>query len=793
MKIGFNPQSIVGLDGMPLVGRITFYVHDSDVKATVYSMQGDAFVESQNPQLLNNAGRLDDTVFFDAAIIDVLVEKYIGETGHMTPDSPDSDFEPFDHFEVGFDMPNAESVPTVGTVAELEDADTSVGVVLVTGYYTKGDCAARFYLWDKDSNNSADGGYVIASNNSDSGRWILLWDDDTVPCSFYGIVPGTKEENIAAFLNYPQQVGSHLLPTSPVPRFERGEYAAAVTMSTTKHVKFDSGAKFLNATFTIPSATVDPSQTYVADFYFNGRQPKAESGWFRTLKAFWRCNASELVISHDNFTDKKIDTTVSVQGRVISGAGRIPATYSDGGYLYFYNCAINAYKFLSPRYDRVRFAYARWNDNWWVELASVYFEFGSTPGTDKIVFKGADNCNLDVDDFFNADTFVKAAIANGSTYLDLRGRYLTTLTLDQVVSLSNATANRINLAAATVNLDGVKCDDVRATYADGNTQLSVDNSSVTITTEKPNLSALLCNGSKITIAGTIDPATTTLVVVGGTWDGDVKMTAAELDAFTEHQLVQFIGVRFDNYSEMNVSKLYMEGCDVCAKINLYAYRVGTSNLLNLTLVNNRFSGSTSGAVWPRIWMGYYAADGNTHPEIGDNPLTFAQMKIVGNRFEQQDTNGIYMQRWTHEYGKAVADNVGSWEYHGNTGNCPRLSPGSQSGSDYQTTSGIWKKCDTACNLWAPWANYTDGSFNTMEDPTGLNPTAWEFASVIGLPSGDVVQLVGGACVGQSTPSNTFSIADNNLFIVKPGLTNKNAAPTISAGDFIRWPQFVSGN
>ena len=73
MKIGFNPQSIVGLDGMPLVGRVTFYVHDSDIKATVYSMQGDAFVESQNPQLLNNAGRLDDTVFFDAAIIDVSI------------------------------------------------------------------------------------------------------------------------------------------------------------------------------------------------------------------------------------------------------------------------------------------------------------------------------------------------------------------------------------------------------------------------------------------------------------------------------------------------------------------------------------------------------------------------------------------------------------------------------------------------------------------------------------------------------------------------------------------------
>ena len=213
---------------MPLVGRVTLFAHDSDTAINVYTLEGDTFVQAENPQLLNNTGRLDNTLFFDSAIVDVLVERYIGAEGMMSVDSPASDFETFDCFEFGFDTSSIEGTETVDTIAKLMDADPSKRFVNVMGYYAVGDCAPRLYYWDSDSVNDIDGGYVIGSNVEDSGRWILLWDDELIPSSVYGIVAGTNETNINAFLNYPDVVGSFRMKTARVVRFLPGDYAGAM-------------------------------------------------------------------------------------------------------------------------------------------------------------------------------------------------------------------------------------------------------------------------------------------------------------------------------------------------------------------------------------------------------------------------------------------------------------------------------------------------------------------------------------------------------------------------------------
>ena len=788
MKIGFNPQSIVGLDGMPLVGRVTFYVHDSDVKATVYSMQGDEFVESQNPQLLNNAGRLDDTVFFDAAIIDVSIQQYIGETGHMTPDSPDEDFAPFDNFEIGFQIPAVESVTNVETIADLEDANTDAGVVLVTGYYEKGDSPARFYIWDEDANNTPDGGYVIASNNSDSGRWILLWDCDSIPSTLYGVFPGVNETNISSFLSYPMQVGSHLLRTSPSPRFVAGTYTTNTTLSSTKHIKFDKDAVFTYAYFSIPSCEIVPSSYPVADFYFTGAaQYVAESGWFRSFKAFLACNAKTLNFGADNFTDKVIDSAVAVTDKNVTGRGRINATYSSGAYIRFSNCNILAYKFLSPTLDNVQFLYCpHWSDSWWTSTGASAFDFGKVTEGHRTDFTSLNHNVLDIDDFADANVFVKATIADGANAIDLRGRQVYSVELSQVVTLVNGKASRIDLAAANVGLTNVECADMRATHT-GNTALSLNGCKVTITTTAPKLSSLLSNDSEVVVSGSIDPATTTLVVYGGTWSGDVTMTDAELNEFTEHPVVYFVGVKFSAYSTFKVSNLYMDGCDILAQINLYAYRSGDDNLLSMILTNNRFTGTTAGAVQPRVWMGYFANSANQHEEVATHPLKFANMKIVNNRFEQSDSLGIYMPRWTFYGGnKAVDDGIANWEYYGNSGNCPKLSPGTLNGSEYDTQSGTWTKGDTTFNIWAPYVTYNDGSVVEAKNTTGLNGNAelvWSLA--VGTSTNGT--YIGGYYMGLDFPSDLLDIVQNNLFIVKSALTTGISAPAVTSSNVIVWP------
>ena len=96
MKIGFNPGSIVDASGAPLQGRVLVYVHDSLEKKSIYTLQGSEYVASENPVLLDTTGRIPTTLFFDVGVVDVLVQKYVGEPGHLADESLDEDFEDFE-------------------------------------------------------------------------------------------------------------------------------------------------------------------------------------------------------------------------------------------------------------------------------------------------------------------------------------------------------------------------------------------------------------------------------------------------------------------------------------------------------------------------------------------------------------------------------------------------------------------------------------------------------------------------------------------------------------------------
>lgn len=311
MKIGFNPGSIVDLNGSPLVGRVTVYEHDSDIVKDVYTLEGETYTQASNPQLLNVQGRLDDTLYFDASIVDVKIERYIGEAGQMSVNSPDEDFEDFDVFSTGFVADLGQAGEIVDTIDALRDTPVSSGTVNVRGYYYAGDCGSRLYVWDASSSATEDGGYVIGSNLTASGRWILAHDGDTIPCTWYGVRPGNIT-NLASLLTYSDVVGTHNLRTARKIYFVAGEYASeSILFSTNRVLCFASTAKFTGVTFKCPAVEVyGPVGDYIADFvfasgsYVAGRLAEAHSSWFRTKHAFWHCSASTMVYDQDNyFTD----------------------------------------------------------------------------------------------------------------------------------------------------------------------------------------------------------------------------------------------------------------------------------------------------------------------------------------------------------------------------------------------------------------------------------------------------------------------------------------------------------
>lgn len=204
--------------GAPLsAGRVKILAKGSDTLLPIFEDNGDGFVPAQNPVITANDGRIP-TVFWPAALVDVLVEKSNGDGTYTEVDS----------YVAGLDMTSVEAVQGVGSIAELRSIMPSENMVVqVNGYYTAGDSPTRKYLWVAEAANTDDGGYVIRSNRDNGGRWVMLWDDpEFLPVSLYGIMCGyvgySKTSNIPGLesIGHYVIVGSVRVEVPPVILFD---------------------------------------------------------------------------------------------------------------------------------------------------------------------------------------------------------------------------------------------------------------------------------------------------------------------------------------------------------------------------------------------------------------------------------------------------------------------------------------------------------------------------------------------------------------------------------------------
>ena len=204
--------------GTPLsAGRVKIYAKGSDTLIPIYEDNGDGFVPAQNPVITANDGRIP-TVFWPAALVDVVVEKSNGNGSYTELDS----------YVAGLDMTSVEAVQGISSITELRSIMPSENMVVqVNGYYTAGDSPTRKYLWVEGAANTDDGGYVIGSNRDNGGRWVMLWDDpEFLPVSLYGVMCGysgyAKTSNIPALeaLGHYVLVGGVRVEVPPVILFD---------------------------------------------------------------------------------------------------------------------------------------------------------------------------------------------------------------------------------------------------------------------------------------------------------------------------------------------------------------------------------------------------------------------------------------------------------------------------------------------------------------------------------------------------------------------------------------------
>lgn len=647
VKISLPQNQFFDDAGAPLAsGHISVFLHGSDNYAPLFVLDGDIYRQAQNPLTCSEDGRIP-TVFFDAALVDVLVQdRYMAEV---------------DTYQAGFEWPSAKNDTVVQGIAALKEIDPSVGVVTVVGYDEYCEAPARTYVWDKDSHDNPDNGIVVAGPQGSTGNWILLWDCRDLPVTVYGVVPG-HEANISAALGYPASVGSFGLRTPSVVRFPAGTYSSNTTFSTAKAVSFDMGAKFTYGKFVCPCVEISENNGFVADFTFSGACAEAHSSWFRTVTAFWSCGAKRLVIDNTNyFSDSVLHSSPTIENAVIEGSKRMLVSYDSGRFLTIARCAFNAKEIFSPTSDFIKFSSMRWDNNIWNDRSASHYDFGKVSQGHHIEFLTLGNNVLELSDFDSAEIYVRmreAQVSNVSTaskVLDMEGRTLGSFSSSVFSELKSCRVTGIiNLASAPAGftLTDVNCD----SNVNGGTNLVIVGCRITFGTEWTG--SLAARDSWI-MGGDVTKSHD-ITVTNGCWGMNLKDAT---DNRTDTGMKMFTNVEFvKNLGSHRTKNLFMQGCNVNGqKIEIYPFYNSTAGKF---VFQGRMDGCTVIGADPIAYKIFHGlGDG-----CKDCILVYSW---TGNSFLGNE-KGLTFEFWADtSVLSEVLDITGhSVTYSGNSGNCP---------------------------------------------------------------------------------------------------------------------------
>ena len=699
-------ERFLDLNEQPLVnGKVEILDPVSNNFLTIWSYSDDEYTVMTNPARLDIEGRVTQTIFCDR-IVYVRVYKYLGrdENNHEI-------FEFIRDFYAG-ENENSESREYVVGIEDLKDLDPSVNSsVNVLGYFNAFDCPMRQYVWDATCSQDPDNGYVIASDVSSTGRWILVFSGEYLPSSYYGVYPG-QIANINALMSYPEKVGTHLVPTAPGIWFVPGEYAVDTNLNTAKRVLLDANTQFDCNYFYCGNLTVKGEpQIAICDFDFRDPEQEAHSSWFRTMAGYLTCGAKKFIFDErDNFVNHTLqNANYALQNKIIEGQTRLPVTYNgDNCRITFNNCAINAERIFNST-DRLSFAYADIKDNWWNNPASV--DWNST------VYARSSALNrIQLDNFTNVTAYVNAKVADGATFVDLAGREIGNLSFSGgLVELRNAyvTGNLfISKSGVDVWLKHVKCGYVNCTCR----YITIeDNSDITFSVE-PSFSAMWANNSK--------------VYGNSFWTGHSKQIICKncevgfglnwaQDNDFDHSYLEFTDCTFQENNSYYVKRIVMKRCVTNNNtIKIYPHKSNNIYYLgSVTLESNTFNNNNPVEFTKVDTINGYAQD-NVYDCV-------AQWNITNNLF-LGNTEGLRCRYWQHRtgsnYGKAFIatnKNVFSVVYEGNTGNCPATDMHGVYISDNQ---GYKKETVYAGSNSIDLYKYQSASKRVM--PTGDNGNWW---------------------------------------------------------------------
>ena len=653
MYISFLSQEDLILDnnGKIIPGaKIDVFDPISNNYIDIYTYDGsnERYTVATNPVYLNLQSRPEYTYFAKQLVLCRLY-KYIGNFSDPHVDDDTNNWQFIREWNGASQQDTVKNDTIIYGIESLTEENTELGSVTVVGYYNDHDCEARTYYWDVNCTQTPDNGYIVKSNNKDTGRWILKFDGEYLPSTYYGVYPGS-EANINALLTYVDAVGTASIKTAPGVYFVRGNYtASSVALTTAKKLLIDNDSSFTRSSITSSSdIKVIGGETnhYITDLY---GVKTAHSSWYKTLQGFLDSGANELIFDE---TNNFAQSPVMTKNTTISNAHLVNNTNLYAGWMDFGTytltldrCTVDDHLFY-PSTSRIFFQNMLVTDRYFIAPTVQNIDISRIDCND---------FNFNLCNFDNAEVYLKWKYQKGYTDIDMESRIV----------------SDINFAPSLIGLHN--CLFHTLSLNDSSKTVYLENCQGTISSV--NVKSLVVHKCRLQIDVVVMLNGGILDIVDSELSGNGTFSAGSAFALNiarsnisqnivypniTNNSIQPFDIIIDNSNvtgNIEVKKLTMTNSKA-GSVKIYGAFNGTSAVIDkVTLENNVIDD-----------FGFFTVTGF---ESTVNNCTFVQSIIVNNTFNNSFTCPFYVtdsEGKKYEFISSTFAHNGM--YIGNHGNCP---------------------------------------------------------------------------------------------------------------------------
>ena len=652
MYIPFLNQSDLILDnnGNIIPGaKISVFDPVSNTPVNIYTYDGsnELYTIAPNPVYLNGESRPEHTYFCDRLVLCRLY-KYIGNFSDPRVDDDTNNWLFIREWNGSFTEDTVKNDTIIYGIESLTNANTGLGSVTVVGYYNDHDCEARTYYWDANCVQTPDNGYIVKSNDKDTGRWILKFDGEYLPSTYYGVYPGS-EANINALLTYVDTVGTASTKTAPGVYFVRGDYkASSVALTTAKKLLIDNDSSFTRASITSSTdIKVIGGETnhFITDLI---GVKTAHSSWYKSLQGFLDSGAKELIF------DQNINVTqapVLTKNTTLHNVHLVNNTDMYAGWMGFNNfmltldrCTVDDHLFY-PSTSRIFFQNMLVTDR--------YFYAPTVQNMD-ISRINCDDFNFNLCNFDNAEIYLKWKYQKGVTDIDMEGRLVSDI--DFAPSLTGLHNCRFNTLTLNDSSKSVFIENCQGTIRSVNVKsLAVHKCKLTIDVDVTlNGGILDIVDSELSGSGTFS--------AGSSFALNIERSNVSQNITFSHitdPATQYYDIIIDNSNvtgDIEVKKLTMTNSKA-GTIKIYGASGASGIIGNVKLENNVIDD-----------FGFFTV---TNFESTVNNCTFVQTRIINNTFNNSFTCPFYVtDSESKKYEFISRTGAHEYLYRGNHGQCP---------------------------------------------------------------------------------------------------------------------------